>query len=83
MAYGNGKGKDLGTLEPGKIADLLVLDKNPLQAAENYQSIHSVIKEGSVVDRGALPANPILTRPGDPPAEEEKAYVSFMHSGSR
>lgn len=69
------KDKDLGTLEPGKIADMLILDKNPLQAAENYRSIHMILKHGEIVDRDALPVNPILTKPMEPPAEEEASYV--------
>jgi imidazolonepropionase-like amidohydrolase len=54
--------KDLGTLEPGKFADLLILDRNPLQNAENYNSISVVMKEGKVVDHHALPTQKLLTR---------------------
>ncbi len=43
--------KDLGTVEPGKIADLLVLDANPLASARNYRAIHAVIKDGRVIGR--------------------------------
>ncbi len=53
---------ELGTLEPGKIADIVVLDKDPLQSAENYRSIHMILKDGVVVDRSKLPTSPILTR---------------------
>ncbi len=66
VAVAYGVDEDLGTVEPGKIADLLILDRNPLQAAENYRSIHSVIQEGVVVDRDALPLNPVLTRSPEP-----------------
>jgi imidazolonepropionase-like amidohydrolase len=47
--------KDLGTLEPGKVADLLILDSDPLASAANYRSIRLVIKDGVVVNRDALP----------------------------
>lgn len=53
----------LGTLERGKIADLLVLDRNPLDNAENYRSISLVMKEGKVVDRDALPTQRLITAP--------------------
>ncbi len=75
------KDKDLGTLEKGKIADLLILDKDPLQSAENYKSIDTVIKDGAVVDRDVLPMNPIFTKPADPPAEEEKSFIPFFKDG--
>ena len=52
----------LGSLERGKIADVLVLDKNPLEAPENYKSISIVMKAGKVIDRAALPVNPLVTR---------------------
>jgi imidazolonepropionase-like amidohydrolase len=55
--------KDLGTLERGKLADLLVLDKDPLEDAENYRTINVVMKEGKIVDRGALPTQRLITAP--------------------
>jgi len=81
IAVAYGKDKDLGTLEPGKIADLLILDKNPLEAAKNYQAIHSIIKEGKAVDREALPQTPVLTKARESPAEEEASYKPFATSG--
>jgi imidazolonepropionase-like amidohydrolase len=53
--------RDLGTLEPGKIADLVILDRDPLASARNYRSINTVIKDGKVVDLAALPTQPILS----------------------
>jgi imidazolonepropionase-like amidohydrolase len=52
---------EIGTLEVGKMADLVVLDENPLKSAKNYRSINTVIKEGRVVDINALPINPVIT----------------------
>jgi imidazolonepropionase-like amidohydrolase len=47
--------KDLGTLERGKIADLIILNENPLATATNYRSIKSVIKEGQLIERESAP----------------------------
>ncbi|MDA1184818.1 MAG: amidohydrolase family protein, partial [Acidobacteria bacterium] len=47
---------DLGTLAPGKIADFLVLDANPLDDIINTRSISSFYMQGSLVDRAALKA---------------------------
>ncbi len=52
---------DLGTIERGKLADLLLLDANPLDSARNYGTIRTVIKDGKVIDRDTLPMHPILT----------------------
>jgi imidazolonepropionase-like amidohydrolase len=81
IATAYGKDKDLGTLEPGKIADLLILEKNPLQSADHYRTLQTVIKEGAIVDRDALPLNPLLTAPAEPPVTEEGAYVPFTAAG--
>jgi hypothetical protein len=76
-AYGNGD--QLCTLEPGKVADLLVLGKNPLQAAENYRTIETVIQGGRIVDTVKLPERNILTRPLEP-SPEEAGYLPFVAS---
>ncbi|HEV7715289.1 MAG TPA: amidohydrolase family protein [Steroidobacteraceae bacterium] len=52
---------EFGTLEPGKSADLVVLDADPLADIENMRSVSTVVKEGRTVDRAALPRTPVLT----------------------
>jgi len=52
----------LGTITPGKLADLVILDADPLASARNYRRIHTVIQEGRIVDREALPVAPIFTK---------------------
>ena len=44
-----GVSKTLGTLEAGKWADLVVLDKNPLTDIKNTRSIHKVFIAGNAV----------------------------------
>ena len=44
-----GVGPELGTVEPGKLADLIVVDGNPLDDIENIRNLELVIKEGRVV----------------------------------
>lgn len=61
---------DIGTLEAGKIADVVILDGNPLESARNYRRIHSVIKEGRVVDLDALPIAPIISSMTVPKKEQ-------------
>jgi len=59
---------EIGTLEPGRRADLLILDADPFASARNYRAIHTVMKDGKVVDRDALPVAPIISsqRPPNP-----------------
>jgi imidazolonepropionase-like amidohydrolase len=54
-----GKERELGTLEEGKLADIVLLDANPAEDIENLKKIRAVIKAGVVIDRSALqiPAN--------------------------
>src|SRR4029077_11359124 len=40
--------RDVGALAPGKLADVLVLDGDPLANVENLSRIHRVIKDGKV-----------------------------------
>jgi hypothetical protein len=45
-----GLDRKIGTLEKGKIADLVLVDANPLQDITNTKKIFKVIKDGRVVD---------------------------------
>lgn len=46
----------LGTVAPGKVADLVLLDANPLENIRNTTRIHAVVLNGRYLDRSALDA---------------------------
>ena len=54
-----GKEADLGSIEKGKIADLVLLAGDPIADIKNTTRIDTVIKAGRVIDRSSLqiPAN--------------------------
>ena len=67
--------KNLGTVEAGKLADLIILGKNPLDDIKNIRSLETVIQHGKVqelgyrseyrvvIPRPYLPVNGQLPRP--------------------
>jgi len=44
-----GREKDLGAVAPGKLADLVILDRDPLADVANLEAIHRVVKGGRVL----------------------------------
>jgi imidazolonepropionase-like amidohydrolase len=48
----------LGTIEPGKIANLVLLKKSPLESVDAYDTIVTVWVHGRPASRGSLAANP-------------------------
>ena len=47
-----GKQDLLGTVEAGKLADVIILTRNPLQDAANMRAIETVIQDGRIIERG-------------------------------
>lgn len=58
-----GRDTDLGSLEPGKIADLVVLDRDPLLDIRNTLAIATVIQAGRVYDAATLDEEWPVRRP--------------------
>jgi imidazolonepropionase-like amidohydrolase len=58
--------QDFGTIEPGKLADLVMLTADPLADISNLRKVGAVMKNGRRVDRASLPVTRVLS--AAPPA---------------
>jgi hypothetical protein len=52
-----GQEKEWGSIAPGKTANLLLLDKNPLENLSNWRSIHRIINKGQAFEPASLVKN--------------------------
>ena len=55
-----GLGADLGTIEPGKLADLVVVDGNPLVSITDLRRTRRVMKDGVMYDVETLLKGPVV-----------------------
>ena len=80
-AYMAGLEDDLGSIETGKLADLIILNSNPLEAIGNTIDIAYVMKGGRLYDDDTLDEVWPENRPyGVPPWLEEEVYRTDTRS---
>jgi imidazolonepropionase-like amidohydrolase len=53
--------REFGTIESGKLADLVLLTADPLADIGNLRKIGAVMKDGQIVDRARLPQQRVLS----------------------
>jgi imidazolonepropionase-like amidohydrolase len=66
--------KDFGTIEPGKLADLLLLTADPLADIGNLRKIGAVMKDGQIVERARLPQLRVLSVAPPPATSGTKVF---------
>ncbi len=87
-----GQKDTLGTVSKGKLADILVVDGNPLDDIRNTQNIYLVIKNGEILDRDKLARKinppeetPIQTgsEPMTPPHKTETVFTAEIDPSAK
>jgi len=72
---------EIGTLEPGKLADMLIVEEDPLADLAHLQALRSVVKGGAVVDPDSLleadPVDVVQRQVDAYNARDVDAFLSF------
>jgi hypothetical protein len=77
------KGRDLGTVEAGKLADVIIVKQDPLQNITNLREIDTVIFDGRIQELGYHPwySDPFPRISGfNPPVESLRWVVAFKRA---
>jgi imidazolonepropionase-like amidohydrolase len=61
------KTSEFGVIQEGKLADLVLLDADPLADIHNLRKVRSVMVSGRIVDPAKLPERRVLSRPASSP----------------
>jgi imidazolonepropionase-like amidohydrolase len=69
-----GQDRDLGSVQPGKFADVTVIEGNPLADIGVTKNVRMVIKGGEVIDTKYDPkwVNPVPRRPAAAPQQQQR-----------